>query len=225
MLDDSGSLLNIEKTDFLEFYIVLVRENLDGRPPALTPRLFMLNAGDRISIGEKITGHYTLESVKDGDNVVFLGTGTGEAPHNYMLWELLKREHKGHILSASCVRFRKDLGYIGIHEELGRRFAHYKYLPLTTRETETVKHKVYIQDLISSGQLEDHLGASLDPATTHVFLCGNPKMIGVPIKDPKTGDRTYPSPTGVIELLEKRGFKVDNNAAKIKGNIHFEEYW
>ena len=67
--------------------------------------------------------------------------------------------------------------------------------------------------------------ASLDPAKTHVFLCGNPKMIGVPVKDPQTGRRSYPVPVGVIELLEKRGFQVDNHAAKIKGNIHFEEYW
>ncbi len=225
MLDDKHELLDIAKTDFLEFYIVLVRENPDGRPPALTPRLFMLNPGDRLSIGEKITGHYTLESVKDGDNVVFLGTGTGEAPHNYMLWELLKKGHRGRILSASCVRFRKDLGYLATHQELGKRYPYYKYLPLTTREADTAAHKVYIQDLITSGQLESHLGAPLVPSKTHVFLCGNPKMIGVPVKDPQTGQRTYPATTGVIELLEKRGFQADNNAARIKGNIHFEEYW
>jgi ferredoxin--NADP+ reductase len=225
MLDENGELLDLAKTDFLEFYIVLVRENADGRPPALTPRLFMLNAGDRLSIGEKITGHYTLESVKEGDNIVFLGTGTGEAPHNYMLWELLKRRHNGHILSACCVRFRRDLGYVPTHEELGRRYSNYKYLALTTREADSVKHKVYIQDLLTSGQLEEQLGAPLNPANTHIFLCGNPKMIGVPVKDPKTGARSYPSPVGMIELLEKRGFQTDNNAAKIKGNIHFEEYW
>jgi ferredoxin/flavodoxin---NADP+ reductase len=225
ILGEKGELLDIAKTDFLEFYIVLVRENPDGRPPALTPRLFMLDAGDRLSIGEKITGHYTLESVKDGDNVVFLGTGTGEAPHNYMLWELLRRGHRGRILSATCVRFRKDLGYLSTHQELGKRYPHYKYLPLTTREADTSAHKVYIQDLITSGQLEAQLGAPLNPSTTHVFLCGNPKMIGVPVKDPQTGQRVYPATIGVIELLEKRGFQADNNAAKIKGNIHFEEYW
>ena len=60
------------------------------------PRLFMLRGeGDRLNIGEKITGHYTLEHVKPGDTVLFLGTGTGEAPHNYMTWELLKNGHTG----------------------------------------------------------------------------------------------------------------------------------
>ena len=50
-------------------------------------------------------------------------------------------------------------------------------------------------------------------------------MIGVPVKDPVTGERGYPSDVGVIELLEPRGFHVDNAALKVKGNIHFEEYW
>jgi len=225
VLSEKHELLDIATTDYLEFYIVLVRENLNGRPPALTPRLFMLNPGDRLAIGEKITGHYTLESVKEGDNVIFLGTGTGEAPHNYMLWDLLHRGHQGKILSASCVRYRRDLGYLAIHQKLEQRYPNYKYLPLATRETDTVAHKVYIQDLITSGQMQEYLGAPLDPAHTHVFLCGNPKMIGVPVKNAETGAREYPKTVGVIQLLEERGFKTDNNAQKFKGNIHFEEYW
>ncbi len=50
-------------------------------------------------------------------------------------------------------------------------------------------------------------------------------MIGVPVKDRETGQRTYPRPVGVIEILERRGFQADQPQAKIKGNIHFEEYW
>jgi ferredoxin--NADP+ reductase len=225
ILNDNGQLLDLAAADWLEFYVVLVRENIGGRPPALTPRLFMLKEGDRIQIGERITGHYTLEQVKDGDTVLFLSTGTGEAPHNYMLWQLLGRGHTGKMLSACCVRYRRDLGYLKTHQTLMSRHPNYKYLPLTTRETDTIGHKVYIQDLIESGQLEEHIGEKLDPARTHVFLCGNPKMIGVPVKDPATGQRRYPEPLGVIEILEKRGFQADNAAAKIKGNIHFEEYW
>lgn len=221
---DPGTLLDVAATDWLEFYIVLVRENADGRVPALTPRLFELNEGDRINIGEKITGMYTLDPVKPGDSVIFLGTGTGEAPHNYMLWELLQRGHTGRILSACCVRYYRDLGYIETHRQLMRQFPNYKYLPLTTREAAVTK-KVYIQDVITSGELEDQLGAPLDPATTHVFLCGNPKMIGVPQRDKLTGAKTYPQPPGAIEMLEQRGFQADVSAVKFKGTVHFEEYW
>lgn len=226
ILDDAGGLIDPAKTDYLEFYVTLVREGSDPtKPPALTPRLFMLREGDRLNIGEKITGHYTLEPVKPGDTVLFLGTGTGEAPHNYMTSELLRGGHTGKILHACCVRYLRDLGYIETHHRLMARYPNYEYMALTTREADTVGKKIYIQDLITSGQLEAQLGEKLDPAKTHVFLCGNPAMIGVPQKNKETGVREYPKPTGVIEILEGRGFQADNAAAKVKGNIHFEEYW
>jgi ferredoxin--NADP+ reductase len=225
ILDGGGELLDLEQTDWLEFYVVLVREADKEKPPALTPRLFLLREGERLYLGEKMTGHYNLDAVKDDDAVVFLATGTGEAPQNYMLWQLLRRGHRGRILSAVCVRYHRDLGYLQIHDELMRRYPRYTYLALTTREADTVRQKVYIQDLISSGQLEERLGQPLDLARTHVFLCGNPKMIGVPVRDRETGQRNYPAPVGVVEILEQRGFQADQPQIKFKGNIHFEEYW
>jgi ferredoxin--NADP+ reductase len=226
VLDDNDELLDIDHTDWLEFYVVLVRDTGREQAPALTPRLFLLRENERLVLGEKITGNYTLDPVGPKDTVLFLSTGTGEAPNNYMLWELLRRGHRGRILSACCVRYRSDLGYRLIQEKLLRRFPNYTYLSLTTREPEAVAHgKVYIQDLISSGELERQLGAPLDPKRTHVFLCGNPKMIGVPDRDRDTGARVYPKPLGVVELLERRGFQADQPNLKIKGNIHYEEYW
>jgi ferredoxin--NADP+ reductase len=225
VLDENNRLLDIEHTDWLEYYIVLVRATDRGEPAALTPRLFMLKEGDRLYLGEKITGHFTLDPVKPTDTVLFLSTGTGEAPHNYLLWELLRRRHAGRILSACCVRFKRDLAYLAIQEELMRQHANYTYLPLTTREELPGGHKVYIQDLIFSGQMEERLGQPLDPERTHVYLCGNPKMIGLPVRDRTTGQRSFPTPVGVVELLEKRGFLVDEPGQRIKGNIHYEEYW
>lgn len=225
VLDDEGGLLDRDQVDWLEFYIVLVRESDKIVPPALTPRLFLLQEGERLFMGEKISGNFTLDPVKPGDTVLFLGTGTGEAPHNYMLWELLRRGHTGRILSVCCVRYRRDLGYLAIQQELMRRYPHYTYLPLTTREVESKDHKVYIQDLITSGQLEERLGQRLDPQRAHVYLCGNPKMIGVPEKNREMGERIFPRPTGVIEVLEQRGFRTDLPSQKIKGNLHYEEYW
>jgi len=223
VVDDSNQLLKRDEVDWLEFYIVLVRQA--EKAPALTPRLFMLKEGERVFMGEKIAGHYTLEPVKPTDNVIFLSTGTGEAPHNYMLWELLRNNHQGKVLAACCVRFQRDLGYLKIHQDLERRYRNYTYLSLTTRETLNVGQKVYIQDLVTSGQLEERLGDTLDPARTHVYLCGNPKMIGVPTVDKATGTATFPETLGVIEILGKRGFQQDQPSVKVKGNIHVEEYW
>jgi ferredoxin/flavodoxin---NADP+ reductase len=224
ILNETGELFDRSAIDWLEFYIVLVRDSVKG-PPALTPRLFLLEEGSRLFLGEKIAGHYTLDPVKANDTVLFLATGTGEAPHNYMTWELLRRGHAGRVLSACCVRYRRDLGYQDIHEELMRRYPNYTYLSLTTREADTIGQKVYIQNLISSGRLETVLGQRLDPEQTHVYLCGNPNMIGIPTVDAKTGQTVYPRPLGVVEILAGRGFKIDVPSIKFTGNIHYEEYW
>jgi ferredoxin--NADP+ reductase len=225
ILDANAALLDRSQVDWLEFYVVLVRDSDRPRPPALTPRLFLLEEGARLYLGEKITGHFTLDPVRSTETVLFLSTGTGEAPHNYMLWELLRRGHKGRILSACCVRYRRDQAYLTIHEHLMRRYPQYTYLSLTTREAVNRGQKVYIQDLLTSGQLEDKLGQPLDPARTHVYLCGNPKMIGVQAEHRTTGQRAYPQPLGVIEILERRGFRADRPGTTGKGNVHFEEYW
>jgi ferredoxin--NADP+ reductase len=225
VLDDAGVELLAEGKDWLEFYIVLVRESEKEKPPALTPRLFMLREGDRLYLGEKITGNFTLDPVKPDDTVLFLSTGTGEAPHNYMLWQLLRQGHRGRIVAACCVRYRRDLAYSDLHLALQKRYPNYTYLSLVTREPEVAGRKVYIQDLLASGQLEEHLGRRLDSASTHVFLCGNPKMIGLPEKDRDTGQLVFPQPPAVIEILQRHGFRINHPQTKHPGNIHYEKYW
>lgn len=228
IFDESGRLLRQSECDFLEFYVVLVRES-PVAPPALTPRLFGLNQKDRLFVGTKMAGHYTLCSVADGQDVVFLATGTGEAPHNAMIADLLVRGHSGRIISAVCVRQHIDLAYHAAHVALEQRYPNYRYLPLTTREPINLDHrhpdyvgKQYIQSLIETGRLESELGHPLDPDRTHVFLCGNPEMIGIPHAG-EEGRHIYPRPTGVVELLEQRGFCADVHGHT--GNIHFEKYW
>lgn len=228
IVDDAGAVLRHADCDFLEFYVALVRES-PGTPPALTPRLFGLQQNDRLFVGTKITGHYTLSSVADGQDVIFLATGTGEAPHNAMIAELLARGHSGRIISAICVRQRIDLAYYAVHVALEQRFPNYRYLPLTTREPINLdgSHtgyvgKQYIQNLIETGRLEAELGHAFRPRGTHFYLCGSPAMIGVPHAD-EGGQHLYPKPTGVVELLEQRGFHADLHGHT--GNIHFEKYW
>jgi ferredoxin--NADP+ reductase len=226
LTDGTDTIRDETRDDWLEFYVVLVRENPDGRVPALTPRLFGLKEGDRLQVGEKIVGHFTLDPVKrKTDTILLLGTGTGEAPHNSMAAALLRTGHTGPILNACCVRYARDLGYLDTHRRLEQLFPNYKYLPLTTREHTAGGSKKYIQDLIVSGELEQVLGAKLDPAACHVFLCGNPKMIGIPYKDKASGAWKYPEPLGVIEVLERRGFKADNPTVRVEGTVHFEKYW
>ena len=221
--DDPGQLLDPADMDYYEFYITLVaRDGEEGQDPSLTPRLWMLKEGDRLWMGPKVTGHYTLEHIDPNDQVVFAATGTGEAPHNCMIAELMRNGHKPDIISLVCVRYARDLGYQATNERLERLHPNYHYITLTTREAQNLNRKVYIQDLVGTGELEKQTGIVLDPERTHVYICGNPDMIGVP-KYTREGDKSYPTPTGLVELLESRGFKADHR--RDKGNIHFEEYW
>ncbi|MCJ7755346.1 MAG: hypothetical protein MUP13_12345, partial [Thermoanaerobaculales bacterium] len=63
----------------LELYITLVRSG------ALTPRLFALAPGDRLWLGPKITGRFTLDDAPDDADLVLVATGTGLAPYMSML--------------------------------------------------------------------------------------------------------------------------------------------
>ena len=219
IFDESGYLAIQSESDELEFYVALVAPT-DSNIPALTPRLALKQPGDRIYLGPKVAGRYTLDAVTDpSSTVVFLATGTGEAPHNAMVTQLLHKGHYGPIISAVTVRRWVDLGYAEQHKKLHERYPNYRYVPLPTREADVPKR--YLQDFIRDGDLAEAAGGTLDPATTHVYLCGNPAMIGLP--ETEDGVETYPTPTGVVELLTEQGFTLDHR--KNPGNIHFEEYW
>lgn len=221
MVDEAGELVDPHPRE-VEFYIVQVWPS-DDWIPALTPRIFKKEAGDRIFMGRKFTGRYTLEGVEPDDTCIFLSTGTGEAPQNQMIAELLRTGHRGKIFAAVCVRYRKDLGYMEQNRLVQERYDNYEYLALTTREPENEGNKIYIQHLIQTGMLEEHLGETLNPDSTHVFLCGNPDMIGIPEWDEETGEMTFPDSTGVCQLLHEKGFTIDHR--RDRGNVHYEEYW
>lgn len=219
IFDEHGYLSDPARADTLEFYIVLVPASPD-RVPALTPRLALRQPGDRIYVGPRIVGRYTLAPVTDPEaTVVFLATGTGEAPHNAMIAELFRKGHSGPIVSVVSVRYRPDLAYLGTHRRLEKRFGNYHYLPLVTRDPD--QQKLYVQDVIERDLLASEFGVMVDPATTHVYLCGNPAMIGLPRWE---DDRpVFPEPVGVCQLLVERGFDLDRSGHT--GNVHSEKYW
>jgi ferredoxin--NADP+ reductase len=240
----AAQMVTVNEVDYLELYIALVKfaSSPTAKPPSLTPRLFQFGAGDRIEVQKKIVGTYILENIKPNDTVLMISTGTGEAPHNAMTTELLSSGHTGNIVNVTTVRTRLDLGYLKEHEMLKGRYPNYKYLSYTTREVENwdTSHpgyigKQYVQELFTSGRLAEHAGDPLSPKNTHVFLCGNPSMIGYtpPGADPL-------STLGMLQVLKQAGFVEiddfkhggDRNAGDREavdcdgaGTIRFEKYW
>jgi ferredoxin--NADP+ reductase len=228
ILDEGGRLRRPDEFPYFEFYVVLVRQG-EENPPGLTPRLFALAPGDRLFVGPKATGHYTLDRVQPDDDVILAATGTGEAPHNAMVAQLLSTGHRGRIVTVTCARQRRDLGYADVHRQLERAAANYRYLTLTTREPENLddshpdyEGRRYLQDYFAAGDFERDSGVELNPQRTQVFLCGNPAMIGAPKHDAQ-GDVCFPAPTGMIEILSRRGFHPDEKSQP--GNVHYEKYW
>lgn len=207
-----------EKDDAFEFLLSLSPALATGTGgPALTARLFALKTGERLWADPKPRGNYTLKDVRTTQNVVFLATGTGEAPHNRMIWDLLRRGHKGHVASVVTVRRKADLVYHDVHTRLEEMFPHYRYVPVTTQEPEVVGNR--LQTMLESGLLEEKIDARLDPETCHVFLCGNPGMLGRPETDEKTDELVFPKPTGMIELLMQRGYGLEPPGPH---GLHFE---
>lgn len=227
LVDGHDRLMRAAALPLLEFYITLIRSARE--PPALTPRLFALTAGSRLYCGHHARGQYGLAAVKPDENVVFAATGTGEAPHNAMLSELLASGHRARIVSVTCARYLRDLAYRKKHRTLELRFSNYQYVPLTTREPENIDRSVsnfvgkrYLQDYFESGDFERETGCPLEPDRTHVFLCGSPAMIGAPGRR-HNADQLQPPSRGMVEILERRGFQVD--LAHHPGHLHFERYW
>ena len=67
----------------LEFYITLVHSG------SLTPRLFALQPGDRVWLGPKITGTFTIDQAPAEKHLLLVATGTGLAPYMSMLRTVL----------------------------------------------------------------------------------------------------------------------------------------
>ena len=226
IFDERGQVARADSFPYLEFYIALVR-HAEKRPPALTPRLFPLQSGDRLFVDPHPGGNYTLANIEPDSDVFFFATGTGEAPHNAMIAELLVRGHRGRITSAVSVRYRRDAAYRAVHEQLADRYPNYHYLVVTTREPENVDAtrpdyigKRYLQQFVASGELARLTGVNLDPARAHVFLCGSPDMIGL---TRGAGHEARFTPGSMLALLADRGFAPD--APHAVGNVHFERYW
>lgn len=193
---------NISK-DFLEFYITLIHSG------ELTPRIFNLEIGDRIWVGQRFVGIFTLDAVPSDKNLLLFGTGTGLAPYMSMLrTDALTR--KGKIFAMHGASNSWDLGYFSELSLLQNVIPHFNYLPTVIRsekeyspwsgETRT------FQEIWESGTVKEMMNTELTPENTHVFLCGNPNMV-----------------SNMLEILGKEGF-TQNTAKNKEGQIHVEEY-
>ena len=189
--------------EYLEFYITLVHSG------ALTPRLFDLKIGDRIFVGTKFVGMFTMDQISEEKNIVLVATGTGVAPYMSMIRSgALKRSGKVAVIHGAANSW--DLGYSSELQLLETLTDKFSYIPTITdshkEKTPWLGHTKFIQDMWNDGIMEKTWGFKPNPENTHVFLCGNPRMIA-----------------DVTAALEKENF-TEWSRKNPEGQIHVEKF-
>jgi ferredoxin--NADP+ reductase len=189
--------------DYLEFLIVLIER---GR---LTTRLWKVERGGRVWVGDDVYGDFTLQDVPPGKDLILVATGTGIAPYMSMLRSYGGQGRWRRMVLINGVREPRDLAYREELEAAARDDPSITYMPLVSRRQEAAEWsglRGRVHSVLEDDVYQRHVGAPLDPQTCHVFLCGNPQMI----KD-------------VQGLLVPRGFRP--HGENEPGNLHCERYW
>lgn len=192
------------ETEVLEFYVSVVANG------SLTPRLVQLKAGDRLAVGEKIRGHFTLEQVPpDRPWVILAATGTGLAPYISMMRAERRAPSRRNYVILHGAPTRADLGYIEEMQAHAAALPNLTYIPSITRphlDAEWQGETGRINRYFETAVLTEKVGLELHPGQTSIFLCGNPAMI-----------------EDVTKILEPKGYTKHTTSAA--GSLHIEEYW
>lgn len=188
--------------EYIEFYITLVRSG------ALTPRIFNLTIGDKIQLGQRCVGMFTLDKVPEDKNIVLVATGTGVAPYVSMLRsDALTSKRKIAVIHGAANSW--DLGYsseLTLLQSIADDFAYLPTVIDADKEPTPWKGDTrYVQDMWTGGAVEKAWGIKPTPENTHVFLCGNPKMV-----------------EAMVDALESEDFV--EHKPKQEGQIHVERW-
>lgn len=187
-----------ETRDF-EFYISQVKSG------QLTPRLFNLSQGRRMWVDDKILGVFQLNCVPDKANIVMIATGTGLAPYISFLRSHITDHSDCKIAIIHGAAYPWDLGYYSELNLLKDTFKNFHYFPTLLKADESWDGlEGYIEKHLDEGILQKN-GIEMNPEKTHVFLCGNPKMV-----------------ESVTDYLKKFNYEVD--AENRSSSLHIEQY-
>lgn len=188
----------------LEFFSIVVP---DG---AFTSNLQHLKVGDELYLEKIPYGYLTLARYQQPlpHDLWLLATGTGLAPFLSMLQDFDTWSKYQKINLVYSVRTAAELAYVDRIQEIAETFGEghvgFKFISIITRDPSAQLHD-RLPVLIENGELEKVAGIELNPATSHVMLCGNPEMV----------DDTK-------EALKRRGLTMNRRG---EGNIAVENYW
>ncbi|QIQ42134.1 MAG: ferredoxin--NADP(+) reductase [Buchnera aphidicola (Microlophium carnosum)] len=196
------SYVNAPSEKNLEIYIVRV---INGQ---LSNLLYNLKSGDIIYIKKKSCGFFIINEIPDCKVLWMFATGTGIGPYCSILKEAKNIDRFNHIVLIHAVRYQYELTYLPLMKELHKKY-NGKLIIQTVTSRDKNKHSLTgrIPFLLKHKILEEHIGLSINPQTSHVMLCGNPFMV----KD------TF--------LFLKNNRNMEKHLRRKKGNITMENYW
>lgn len=188
------------QTQNFEFYISQVKSG------QLTPRIFNLSLGSRMWVDKKILGVFTLNMTPKGCNIVMVATGTGLAPYISFLRSHIRDHQDIKLAVIHGAAYPWDLGYLSELQLLENTFSNFYYFPtLLKADSSWTGLRGYIEEHLKSGIIQKKSGIEFDPAKTHFYLCGNPKMV-----------------ESVTNFLKQYNY-VKHSKKKL-GSLHVEEY-
>lgn len=195
------SYLNSPNQRPLEFFFYTATNGI------LSNALVKLSAGDTVWVKSQSTGFFVLDEVPKCKNLWLLGTGTGVAPFFSILnteepWDRFEK-----VILIHAVRTLADLRYQEVVQSLRQKHKdQFLFEAFVSRERAPGTSNGRIPIALADKTLETKLGVDLDPAHSHLMLCGNPAMV----KDSS-------------EVLKGRGFK--KHRRRTPGQITTENFW
>jgi ferredoxin/flavodoxin---NADP+ reductase len=199
------SIVSAPEDGELEFLFILIP---DG---ALSSHMARLREGDRVMIELAAFGFFVETQLAPGDTLWMMATGTGLGPYVSLLRTPGALERYRDLVVVHSVREAAELAYA---DELRAHVAasgaagqgRLRYVPIVTREPGATELSGRIPQLLADGSLPRHAGATFDPASARVMVCGNPAFS-----------------KEMRQLLTERGFVPCRRSAA--GSMLFENYW
>ncbi|MDN5939204.1 MAG: ferredoxin--NADP reductase [Salinisphaera sp.] len=195
------SFVNPPQDEVLEFYSIVVQ----GGP--ISARLQRLQPGEKLLVGPKGAGFFTLDLVADAEQLWMLSTGTALGPFLSMLrtdepWRRFRQ-----LVLVHAVRRAQELTYRRVIDDIAAQHpASFQYAPFISREDSDFALGGRVPAAITSGALEARTGLALSPDHAQLMVCGNPDMV-----------------RDTSAALAQRGFAP--NTRKQRGQITTENYW
>lgn len=197
------SITSAEYDDVLEFFVILIENG------AMSARFAHIQAGDKILLDKTAQGFFIPQRFVDGRDLIMLSTGSGIAPflsmlHQPEIWQRFENLALAHSVSyTSDLIFNDYIVKMTEHPLVGEYHHKLKFVPITTRETDTDCLHFRLPESLKNGSLAQSFGLSFAREHSRFMICGNPEMV-----------------QDTFKTLLEQGFAMHRN--KIPGQIILE---